>query len=335
MGAGVGRGHHQCVHALGSERVGRDGGRECGVDAARQADQHRGKAGLVHIIAQAEHHRLVDRFDVAELGRDPGRQAFPALLPAAELDRRDFLAERGELGLERAIGAQHERAAVEDQLVLAADLVDIDEGQAALDHAMDAQLHTHVGLAHFIGRAVGHQQDLAAGLRDAFHDIGRPHILADRHAEPHAVEDQRPGHRTRREHPLLVEHAVVGQVDLEALADDLSLVEADDGVVQLVAFAPWRGDEQRGTAVQRVGAQRLDRLVAALLERRLQHQILRRIAGEHQFRSQHQLGTLLLRFGACRPHPGKVARDVADLGIELGERDLEGIRHDGPLPIML
>ena len=254
---------------------------------------------------------------------------------AAELDRRHLLAERGELGLERAVGAQHERAAVEDQFVLAAHLIDIDEGQAAFDDAIDAQLHPDVGLADLVGRAVGHQQDLAAGLGDAFDDVGRPHILADRHADAHALEDERSRHRAGREHALLVEHAVVRQVDLVALADDLALVEADDGVVQLVAFAPRRGDEQCRPAVQRVGAQRLDRFVAALLEGGLQHQVLRRVAREHQFRGQHQLGALLLRLGARRPHLGEVAGNVADPGIELGERDLEGIRHDGLLPIML
>jgi hypothetical protein len=323
------------MHALWSQRIGRDCGGERRVDAARQADHHRGKAGLVHVVAQAQHHRLVDRFDVAELGRDAGRQAFPTLGVAAELDRRHLLAERGELGLERAVGAQHERATVEDQFVLAAHLVDIDEGQAAFDHPLHAELDANVGLADLVGRAVGHQQDLAAGLGNAFDDVGRPHVLADRHAEAHAVEDQRTRHRAGREDALLVEHAVVGQIDLVALADDLALVEADDGIVQLVAFAPRRGDEQRRSAVQRVGAQRLDRIVAALLERRLQHQVLRRIAREHQFRGQHQLGALLLRFGACRPHLGEVAVDIADRGIELGERDLEGIRHDELLPIML
>ena len=90
-----------------------------------------------------------------------------------------------------------------------------------------------------------------------------------------------------------------------------------------------------GPPSSRVGAQGLDRLVAALLEGRLQHQVLRRIAGEHQFRRQHQLGALLLRLGARGAHLGEVAVDIADLGIELGERDLEGIRHDEPLPIML
>ncbi len=77
--------------------------------------------------------------------------------------------------------------------------------------------------------------------------------------------------------------------------------------MQLVTFAPGRGDEQCRAAVARVGAQRLDRLVAALLEGRLQHQVLRRVAGEHKLRRQHQLGALLLRLLACSTHLGEIA----------------------------
>ena len=331
MRAGVGRRHHQRVHALGPQRIGRHRGGQRRIDAARQADHDRREARLVHVVAQAQHHRLVDRFDVAELRRDRAGLAFPAAAVAAELDGRDLLAERGELGLERAVGAERERAAVVDHLVLAADLVEIDQRQAALDHAVDGELHAHVGLADLVGRGVGHQQDLAAGLGDAFDDVGRPDVLADRHADAHALDHQRPRHRARREDALVVEHAVVRQVDLVALADDLAFVEADDGVVELAVLAPRRGDEQRRPAVPGVGAQFLDRLVAALHERRLQHQVLGEVSGEDQLGRQHQVGALLCRLGARGPHLGEIACDVADLGIELGERDLERLRH----PLML
>ncbi len=298
------------------------------VDAARQADHHRREARLVHVIAQAEHHRLVDRFDVARLGRDPGRQALPAVLAAPEFDGHDLLAERGELGLELAVGAQHERAAIVDHFILPADLVEVDEGQATLDHALDAELHPHIRLADFVGRRVGHQQDLAAGLGDAFDDVGRPHVFADRHADAHAIEHQRPRHRAWRKNALVVEHAVVRQVDLVALADDLAFVEADDRVVELAVLVPRRGDEQRRPAVARVGTQGLDRLVATLHEGRLEHQILWEIAREDQLRRQHEVRALLLRLGSRRPDLREIAGNVADLRIELGERDLEAVRHD-------
>ncbi len=323
--------YHQRMHTLGPQRVGRHGRGQRRIDAARQADHDRRKACLVHVVAQAQHHRLVDRFDVAELGRDRPGLAFPAAAVAAELDGRDLLAKRGELGLERTVGAERKRSAVIDHLVLAADLIEIDQRQSALDHALDGELHAHIGLADLVGRGVGHQQDLAAGLGDALHDVGRPDVLADRHADAHALDHQRPRHRARREDALVVEHAVVRQVDLVALADDLAFVEADDGVVELAVLAPRRGDEQRRSAVLGVGAQFLDRLVAALHERGFQHQVLGEVSREDQLGRQHHVGALLRRLGARRPHLDEIARDVADLGIELGERDFERLRH----PLML
>ncbi len=325
--AGVGRRHHDGVHALRPQRVGGDGRGERRIDATGKADHHRREAGLVHVVAQAQHHRPVDRLDVAQLRCDGAGRDLPAFLAARELHRRHLLGEGGELHFQRTIRAQREGAAVVDDLVLAADLVEIDKGQAALDHTPDAELHAHVGLADLVGRGVGHQQDLAAGLGDALHDVGGPHVLADRHAEAHAAEHQRPRHRARRKHALVVEHAVVRQVDLEAPADDLASVERDDGVVEPAVLVPRRGDEQRRAAVRRIGAQRLDRLVAAPLEGGLQHQVLGKVAGQHQLGEQHEIGALRLGLGARGPHPGEVAGDVADLGIELGEAHLEGVGH--------
>ena len=315
------------MHAFGAQRVGRHRRRDRRIDAARKADHHRGKPGLVHIVAQAEHHRLIDGLDLVEFARDRTGLALPTACAAPELDRRDLFGKGGELGLERAIGAQREGGAVIDDLVLAADLIEIDEGQAALDHALDAELHAHVGLAGLIGRTVGHQQDFAAGLGDAFDDIGCPHILADRHADSDTAKDQRSRHRAGREDALVVEHAIVRQVDLEALADDLALVERDDRIVQLLALAPRRRDEQGRTAVIGVGAQGFDRVVAGLLEGRLQHQVFGRVARKHQFRGEHEVGALPGRFRAGGPHLGEIAGHVADLGIELGQSHFQFVRH--------
>ena len=127
-----------------------------------------------------------------------------------------------------------EGGAVEDQFVLAAELVGVEHRQAALDHLPDHHLLAHVDLAAVVGRAVRHEQDLRAafGQRLADAEIA-PDVLADRDAEPHAAEIDRPRHvRAGLEHALLVELAIVRQVDLEALGDDLAAVGDDDGVVR-------------------------------------------------------------------------------------------------------
>src|SRR3546814_14462200 len=79
-----------------------------------------------------------------------------------------------------AVGVQHEGGAVEHQLVLAADLVQVDQRQAALHHPRHRELGAHVELAELERRAVRHQQDLAAGLGHALDHLGGPDVLADR-----------------------------------------------------------------------------------------------------------------------------------------------------------
>ena len=116
---------------------------------------------------------------------------------------------------EAAVGVERERAAVEDELVLAADHVEIDEREAALDHPRDRDVLADGELVALIRRGVGNEQDLAAGFEDAFDRVRPPDVLADRNPDPDAAKHDRPRRRPGRKHPLLVEDAVVGQIDLE------------------------------------------------------------------------------------------------------------------------
>ena len=110
---------------------------------------------------------------------------------------------------------QRERRAVEHQFVLAADLVEIDQRQGMLGDARDREIEPRLVLVAPIGRAVRHDQDFGAGLGEALDHLLAPDVLADRDAEPNAAEIDRAGQRPGRKHPLLVEHAVIRQIDLE------------------------------------------------------------------------------------------------------------------------
>ncbi len=187
---------------------------------------------------------------------------------------------------------QAERDAVEHQFILGADLIDIDGRQALLGDARDRDVEPHVALLPPIGRAVRHHQQFGAGLRQALDDFLAPDVLADRQAQPHAAEIHRPRHRPRREHPLFVEHAVVRQIDLEAQRRDRAAIEQRHGVVELAASSPGRADQERRAAGRGFPRQRLDRRAAGGLERRLEHQVLGRIAGNEQFGENDQIGAL-------------------------------------------
>ena len=69
---------------LGAERVDRDRGDEGGVDAARQADQHVGEPVLAHVVARAEHERLVDLAHRCERRFDPRGDARVERTPGSD-----------------------------------------------------------------------------------------------------------------------------------------------------------------------------------------------------------------------------------------------------------
>ena len=75
-------------------------------------------------------------------------------------------------------------------------------------------------------------RDLArSGLEQAFTNVGRPDILADRHAQPHPPQRHRSGQRAGGEDALLVEGAVVGQVVLAGDAGDPAMIDQRHRIV--------------------------------------------------------------------------------------------------------
>ncbi len=161
----------------------------------------------------------------------------------------------------------------------------------------------------------------APHLGQAFDDVGTPDVLADRHAEADTAKVHGARHWPRREHALFVEHPVVGQVDLEAHGLDLAVVDQHGGVVDVPALRPDGADEHAGARAQ-LGGQRLDARARRGGKRRLEDEILRRIAGDEKLGEHDEIGT---EGGSPRTHfaqLGYIAVDVTHRRVRLGERDL-------------
>ena len=150
----------------------------------------------------------------------------------------DFFAKRRQLRGERPVGIERERCAFKHELVLSADLVDVEQRQVRLNHPRDRDVEALVDDAAAVGRTVRHQQNFAAGLGDALDRVRPPDVLADRNADANTAKN----HRTRcgawGEHPLLVEHAVVRQIDLEAQGGDATALDQRRRVVELAVLKP-------------------------------------------------------------------------------------------------
>ena len=194
-------GQHHAAHALRPQRIDRHRRAQRGIDAAGEADDDAGKAVLVDIVAHAEHAGGVVGLVAGLERRDGTAAAGPAVGRAREYHRRHRLAERRELRAEGQVGVEHEGGALEHELVLAADLVDVDERQAGVLDARHRHVEPLVDDAAPVGRAVRHQQNLAAGLADAFDRLRAPDVLADRHADAQPAEIDRPRHLARPRTP--------------------------------------------------------------------------------------------------------------------------------------
>ncbi len=133
---------------------------------------------------------------------------------------------------QRPVRRHDQRVAVEDELVLAAHLVDVGDGAAGLGDA-SAQHREALGVpAPVVGRCVEVDHDVGAGTaRLRNRPVVEPDVFTDGDADPrarHAEERWRP--LARHEPALLVEDAVVGEEVLAVDADDAA-AGADSGCV--------------------------------------------------------------------------------------------------------
>ena len=297
--AGVGGRHHHAAHLIRPERVRGDRRRQRRVDAAGEPDDDTGKAVLSDIVAQAENEGAVDRLQALFKGRHLATLAVPNLVVAPLPVRQgDARLESGHLGGQGAVGIEHEGAAVEHQLVLPADLVDIDERQSRLDHAGNGKLHALVVLVPFEGRAVDHDQQLGGRLLKALGNVLDPHVFADHDTEAHALEVDRARQRPRLEDADFIENAVVGQLVLAAHRRHLAVRQKEGGVEHVTAqgllpapvLAPGRPDQKGRTAVGRFQGQGVERRLDLFEKMRFQHQVLGRIATEHELAGDHKVG---------------------------------------------
>ena len=200
--AGPLRRQPDAVHPVGAEGVDGQGGDQGGVDAAGHAQHDRGHAVLVDEVAQAQHQCAPDLLGVRQGLHDRARAAARRAAPAprtaragsrssarsgpraargpttgshGEVDGEQVLDELGRPGQQLAVGGDRHRVAVEDQFVLAADLVAVQDGGVRLGRATAHQRQPQVVLGPLVGGGVGGDDQVDPGLPgDAAGAVARP-----------------------------------------------------------------------------------------------------------------------------------------------------------------
>ncbi len=328
----------------GAQRIDRDGGRQGRIDTAGHAEHDAGEAVLADIVAQAQHHRGIDfgQVGLGRVGRAVGerlrhpfgdvgagesgrRHRLQPVAAAPEIDRQHRL-RPGRHGRDQRAGRiDDEGSAVEHQLVLAADLVQIDHRQAGFHGAFARQFQPLVDLAEFERRAVGDDQQFGARAGQGLGHGGKPDVLADRQAQSQPAKDHRLGQRSGGEDALFVEDAVIGQFVLGADGLDLTVRQQIDRVMDHAVGTHRRRHQQGGAAIGGIGFQAVDRAFDRRQQARPQHQVLRRIADQHQFGKGDQRRAVRRRGRPRGADQRGIAFDIADGRVDLRQRQAEMI----------
>ena len=208
--ARVARRHRQPVDVLGAQGVDGHGGHQRRVDPPREADHGVGEPVLGQVVPGPEHQRLVDlglgaehggqriggpgragpgrpaQVDQLEVGRPAGpgpvgRPGFGQL----EVDHHQVGLELGPGRQEPAVGPDDQAGPVEDQLVLAADLVDVGDRAAGLGRPGSQHVQALGPPAPGVGRGVQvDDQGRPAPALGGHRPVGEPHVLADADTRP-------------------------------------------------------------------------------------------------------------------------------------------------------
>lgn len=255
-----------------------------------------------------------------------------------QIDDAEVFGEGGEAGAEGAGGVADEAAAVEDELVVAADGVDVDDGAAEgaggvgdeglADVAFVVVPGARGEVDHevaFLGRELAGGIDAAIELTRAEGGV-RPDIFADGDANAAAgvFDDERAGGGF--EVAVFVEDIVGRQEALVGGGDDLAAMNEGGGVERGPAGAGGvsldRADERGDVADVR--GDFAEGVFAIGNEAAFEEQVARRVAADDELGEDDEFGALGDEDVVGVEDLAAIAGKVADGGVELGEAESHG-----------
>ncbi len=240
-----------------------------------------------------------------------------------EVDDQQLGVELAGAAQHRAAGVDDDRVAVEDELVLSADEVDVRQHALALGGPASAELEAYVVLVGLVRRTVGHDEQRCVGSLGRGGRAVAPEVLADRERDVDAADLHDVDRVAGDEVADLVADAVVPQVVLGLAGDDRAAVDHRDVVLRcvlgdagcvddvglLVEVADHRDEVAAALVLQSYG-ERFDAGLGGLDQRQAHREVLERIAGQHHLGEHDQVDALLDgRLAAARRRDRHCRRD--------------------------
>ena len=116
---------------------------------------------------------------------------------------------------------------------------------------------------------------------------------------------------------------------------DAASIEQQYGVINLAVRAPWRPQQDGGTAIRGFTGELPNGSLDRVKEEGLRHQITGGIPGYRKFRADHQIRRPGRRFSPRRADTVDVRRYRTDSRIELGQCDGDAVCHGASIPWVL
>ena len=311
---------------LGAERIDRQ--RQCQrrVDATGQPQHHTLEAILVDVITHPGDQRLVDQRPI------PGLRLLQTLLEqyptrriATDTHRKQTFGKVRRQHCKPAVAPDRHGTPVEHQLILAADLVHIEDGDIAGQRAALDDPQSLAVLAEVIGGGIDVEQYFSASLDRHRGRTLVPDVFAHRQREPESTDLDHTGLHSRDEIALLVEYLVVRQLHLPVGSHQLATLEQARHVLQATRAA--RRIAEQHPHIRQLPPQTLERALDAKPDAGAQQQVFGRITSEREFRENHHIGPVQLHgTPALRKDETGVALDVSHQWIDLGHHNRD-LRH--------
>ena len=262
----------------------------------------------------------------------PPRIEQPLAIDGAHVDIDDtqLLGELGQRRQQPPRRVEDERSAIEDQLVLAADAIDVDQPAAGVGRPGGQHLLPLADAVEVVGRGVDVDDQFGAGGGLGGDGTLRvPRVLADRYADADPADaEQLGGAGPRSEVALLVEDGVVGQFLL--VVDATNFAAGADGrrvvQVELLVHEPNHGhaSRRRGRHLVQGGQVVGDKTG-------FEQEVLGGVTRDRQFGEDRHVGAGVLGRRQRRDHPFGVAGEIAHDGIDLAQRHAEA-SHGSSVP---